>query len=185
MFATAQKLTAGIVFSIVLLEAFPAKAEINTYNFEVSITDNPAINGTYNGWFSYDDAVPPTTDFGTDFFPVSTFNFNFLGTDYTEADANATPEAAFLSDGTFLGLATSVGDPSTDAVAFAFEPGFFSLSEAFFSYETTTYGAGFGDITYSLRSSKGPSIPEPSITLALMSGLIGLGVLRRQQQATL
>ena len=156
--------TASLAFGLALINTNPTQAATITYDLQVSIDSGPLLNETYFGSFSFDDLT--LTGVGDEFLPVTNLEFNFLGTDYTEADDAFGAEVEFF-DGDFLGLSFS-----TDAT-FSFVPGFFALDEAFFTYDLVQ-GVGTGDIAYSLRPSQPPqSTPEPN---SIMS-LLGLGTL--------
>lgn len=172
---TFQKLaltTAGLALSFAVIDTNPAQATSITYDFEVFVDSGPLVNETYSGFFSYDDSE--LMGAGEEFLDVSTIAFNFLDTDFSETDDSSFfgSEAAFF-DGDFLGLSFSVDFPVNNS--FSFIPGFFSLDEAFFAYDTEQ-GAGAGDVTYSKRPST--SVPEPGSTLGLT--LLGIGWLLKR-----
>lgn len=139
-----------------------AQAATVTYDFDVLIDSGSLLNDTYSGFFSYNDST--LNGSGDEYLAIDNLKFNFLGTDYTEADDNSSfgAEAAFL-DGDFLGLSFS-----TD-VQFSFIPGFFDLSEAYFAYDIPS-GVGTGNITYSLRPPQPPtSVSEPTSVFSLLA----------------
>ena len=133
-------LAAGFSAVTVMMIASPAGAANITYDFTVNPTFGPLLGESYSGSFTFDDAN--LIGFGEEFISVDSFSFSFLGVDYTEADgAPNEPEVAFF-DGSFLGLGFNEDD-------FSFVPGFFDLSEAFFTYDLAS---GSGDGT-SMRCS--------------------------------
>ena len=158
-------LTAGLTASLAVVNASAIAATI-TYDVEVSIDSGPLSNETYLGSFSFDN--DPLTEAGSESVGVSDLEFSFLGVDYSEAD-DSDAQAEFL-DSDFLGLSFS-----TDT--FAFAPGFFSVDEAFFSYDVAR-GAGAGDINYSLQA-----VPEATSTIGiLLLGTLGATSLLRRSR---
>ena len=151
-------LAAGFSAVTVMMIASPAGAANITYDFTVNPTFGPLLGESYSGSFTFDDAN--LIGFGEEFISVDSFSFSFLGVDYTEADgAPNEPEVAFF-DGSFLGLGFNEDD-------FSFVPGFFDLSEAFFTYDLAS-GSGDGDIIYTQVPDQ-QSVPEPASVLALLA----------------
>jgi len=152
-------------FAVVLsaISPTPAQAATVTYDFTINNLDGDLAGNSFSGSFTYDDAL--LTGSGSEYLGVSSLLFNLLGTDYTEAD-DPFAEVAFF-EGTFLGLIFAVGNPGVDAISFAFVPGFFDASDAYFTYDFTgsTGKFGTGDIQYQV-------VPTP----VLLPGLIGLGL---------
>jgi hypothetical protein len=162
-------LAAGVTLSALSLNASQAEA-VTLFTFEVIPDFGPLAGNTYVGDFSFDDSS--LTGIGDETVSLSDFNFNFLGTTYTELDGFSSL-AAFL-DGKFLGIEYAFDDGNVD---FAFIPGFSAVNEAFFAYDIASgpnQGAGFGDVNYSV-------VPTP----ALLPGLVGMGAmaLRRKRQS--
>ncbi|MEA5511547.1 PEP-CTERM sorting domain-containing protein [Crocosphaera sp. UHCC 0190] len=114
--------------------------------------DSGSLNGeTYSGSLSFDDLSLDVID----------FNFSFLGSTFTIADADTTPRVLF-DNGQFLGLDYVVSNFNP---SFSFIPGFFSIDEAYFAYDSGNSGAGFGSINYY-------AVPEP---LTILGSLTALG----------
>lgn len=155
-------LTLGL--GIGVIDSAQAATIPSGYNIEVSIDPAPAggvlAGETYSGSFLINDTG--FTGVGEEFLPVFNLMFAFEGTVYTEADADAPPEALF-EDGVFLGLGYSV---TASPLSFAFVQGFSSVDDAVFVYFDDT-SLGFGDITYT-------EIPEPLTLLGTMTA-IGFG----------
>lgn len=148
---------------VTILTTTPAAATVMDFEFTVDISSGALLGDTFAGNFTYDE----TEVFGVDeeFIGLLSFEFDFLGTSFGLNDAVA--EAAFF-DGEFLGLSYIVDFPAP--VSFSFIPGFFSVDEAFFSYENPI-GDGEGSIAYTQAYTQ---VPEPSTLLLLV---IGLGIL--------
>ncbi|MDJ0662459.1 MAG: PEP-CTERM sorting domain-containing protein [Crocosphaera sp.] len=144
------------VLSLTVINANPVNAALINYDIEVTIDSGFLAGETYFGSFQFEDSGLIGID--EEFLSVSAISFNFNGTNYTETDGF--PEVVFF-DGEFLGLSFS-----TDA-KFSFIPGFFDLSEAYFTYDIPGEMNGVGDINYSL-------VPEPLTILGAMTAL-GLG----------
>ncbi|NEQ47640.1 MAG: hypothetical protein F6K00_30495 [Leptolyngbya sp. SIOISBB] len=164
--------TVGAVAVSLFAVAAPTNAASVIYDFEVNNLDGSLAGETFSGFFEFDDSG--LLGSGNEFLAVSDLSFSFFNGDiFTETDG--TPEAAFL-DGDFLGLSFS-----TDA-EFSLIPGFFDLSEAFFSYDTPVEGVGTGDIVYTLRDPD-VSVPEPVSALALLVvGALGASATLKHQR---
>ena len=166
-------LTTGFSAVTVMAIAFPASAANITYDFTVTPDVGPLLGESYSGSFTFDDSA--LIGFDAEFITVDSLSFSFLGVDYTEADgALGEPEVAFF-DGSFLGLEFSED-------GFSFVPGFFDLSEAFFTYDLAS-GSGAGDIIYTQIPDQ-KSVPEPASVLALLAiGAAGATSALRRQSA--
>ncbi|ELR97355.1 PEP-CTERM sorting domain-containing protein [Gloeocapsa sp. PCC 73106] len=150
----------GLTSAALSLSVIPAHAAIVAYNFTVTPDSGPLAGNTYFGSFSFSDET--LTGVGEEFLPesaITAINFNFVGENYTLADALSA--GVQFQEGEFLGL-----EYVTDAV-FAFAPGLTELESASFSYDLPS-GAGFGDVSYTL-------VPEPSVLLgSIVLGVTGL-----------
>lgn len=139
-FQIAVAATSLFLGSNLIIDAKPAQALSNPFNFDVNVNSGALNGNTYSGSFSYDDAT--LTGSGSESVTVDSLNFTFEGTPYTEADDIGSGAEAIFEGGTFLGL-----NYSTSA-AFSFAPGFTSASEATFNYNVSGTGTGAGPITY-------------------------------------
>lgn len=152
------------------LTALPTRAA--SISFRVDNLSGSLDGESLLGSFQFDDSG--LTGTGAEFRPVSNLAFNFLGTNFTEADAAFTSEVVF-SDSQLLGLSYAVGDPNSDNIAFSFVPGFSSIDEALFSYDTTLDGSGFGDVRY-------VRVPESSTVLGSVTMLGAILLLQRRRR---
>ncbi|ACB52424.1 hypothetical protein cce_3076 [Crocosphaera subtropica ATCC 51142] len=167
-----QKITlaaSGVAFSLVTaLYANPTQAATVAYDFSVSIPD-----GTYGGFFEYDDEGLSSSGF--DQVSVSEFFFDFLGVEYTEVDV---PDATVdFQDGSFIALSIP-----GDNTPFTFVPPSLSGGDSLFVVPEDQI---VGNITYTLveQPPEAPpenpavSVPEPSSGVALLM-LAPLGIIR-------
>ena len=116
-----------------------AKTSIIKYDFEVSPNPGELTEKSYYGSFSFNSSE--LTGKTIEFIKVDSFDFIFLGVEYSKTDL-LFAEVVFR-DGNFLGLTASGAD-------FSFICGFFQLSEASFAYNlNSSFGAG--NVTFSLR----------------------------------
>ena len=173
-FSTKLAYMVGAAAVNLLAVAVPANAASVIYDFEVNNLDGLLMGETFTGFFEFDDSGLAGS--GDEFLTVTDLSFNFINdVEFTEADG--TPEVLFV-DGDFFGL-----EFSTDAF-FSFVPGFFDLSDAFFSYDVSGQGSGFGDVVYTLRDDSGVSVPEPASALALLVvGALGASSTLRHKRA--
>jgi hypothetical protein len=140
----------------------PAQAAIVNYNFDVVIDNNATTiaNQTFSGSFSFDDSqIPDINFFGDDLFAIASFNFNFNGMDFTEADI-------FFGDAVFSGTEFLGLDLGADL--FSFFPGDGDLLEPSFSYDLGNADIGSGNVSYT-------QVPEPVTTISYLV-VLGLGV---------
>jgi hypothetical protein len=158
--------------TIALLAALPVRAAIVNYNFQGFVTDGPLVGINYSGNFSFDDLK--LIGENDEFLEIETANIIFLNKTLTKIDASAKPEVSFL-DGEFIGLNFSYQDNS---ISFAFNPGFFHLSEAYFSYTTSSNNAGFGNVNFT-KNLPITTTPEP----IGLGSLLLIGTLFAQKSA--
>lgn len=143
-------------------------ATIN-YNFDVTINFGPLLGNTYNGNFSYDNAlIPGAIDLGGfKSIPISDFAFNFEGTNYTEANDSFASVDFVTTNNDFLGL-------NYAGLDFSFISGAFTLNldDAIFTYDLGTLGSGTGNIVYNLSTTDIPEAGNIWGLLILGSGII-------------
>lgn len=162
------------VLGLAVINANSVNAASIIYDFEVSIDSGYLAGETSSGFFEFDDSE--LTGIGDEFLSVSNISFDFLGVNYSKTDSLSDPEVVFF-DGDFLGLSFS-----TDA-EFSFIPGFFDLSEAYFSYDIPGEIDGAGNIAYTLRPDTPASTPEPTAIFGLLAlGVTGCsGILKKRK----
>lgn len=171
-----NKFKAAVLVAVLGFGAGIGQAAPVNYNVSGAVDFGPLLGETYTGKFSFDDA--PLTGSGNEFLSVDYLDFNFLGNAFNQTNGVVLPEAAFL-DGDFLGLSFSGLSFNVNASNpnFAFIPGFFNISEAFFSYDNRAGGAGFGSLVYTVSA-----VPEPQTWAMLLSGLALVGVVVRRRR---
>ena len=148
------------LIGLLLLGATSAQAATNTYTFSGAL-DSGVFNGeTFSGQFSFDDATLSGT--GDEYLAVNTVKMNFHGQTYTQTNAAAIPEVRF-ADGALFGLSFTVD--SSDP-AFSLTPGFSSVADAYFGYDSRAGASGYGSVTYTLVP-----VPEPKTSAMLLAGL--------------
>lgn len=141
----------------------PLQAASVPYSFEVMIDSGPRTGNQYQGSFTYDDTA--LIGSGEEYLALTQFTFGFDSSNVTLAD-DPLAEASFY-DGSLLGISFNVSSP---AYALSFVPGFFDLNEAFFAYDLSTEGGGFGNLnifTVPLPASL------PLLLTALTTGAFG------------
>lgn len=154
------------VFALSLC-SFSLQAAVLSYQFDVSI-DSGSLNGTvYSGDFVFDDLS--LTGVGEEQVALNSFHFGFLGNSLTLADD--TVASALFFNGALLGIGINVNRPEFSV---SFVPGFFDLSEAYFSYDQNN-NSGFGSLTVS-------TVPVPAALPLLLTGLSALGFLGRRKK---
>ena len=159
----------GLALGTTLMMAASASAA-SLFSFEVTPDFGFLSGQSFSGTVEFDDSL--LTGIGDETVSLSSFNFDFLGTVFTEADDNDNDPFAQFFDGVFLGVSFVEDD-------FQFSPGFFSIDEAFFSYDLPD-GAGFGSVAYTPVSVV--SVPDPSVIGGLVAvGLVGLKLKRKAQ----
>lgn len=160
---------AGLSLGWIAVDLDRAMAATINYDITVNNLDGSLVGNEFTGTFSFDDTA--FSGSGSELLPVSDLSFEFQGTTFTEDDdISFNPEVEFF-DGELLGLGYSTN------VEFSFVPGFFSLSESFFSYDFGDGDAGAGDIIYTLDTDDpNPGVvPEPSIVIGLLT-TVALGI---------
>lgn len=156
------------IFSLCL--ANPSHGAIISYSLTGTVTSGPLNGQPISGTFSFDDAG--LTGTGDEFVNVDSVFVNFNGSTFTQANATATPEVAF-SDGAFLGLSFSA-EQISPALSISFVPGFFDVSDSFFTYQQNGVD-GDGNVEYT-------KVLESSNLLGILGlGLIGLGIKIKNQ----
>ena len=170
---------ASIALSLAGMDAHLAQAV--TYDINVSILSGPLTNQLFSGFVSFEDSS--LSGIGDESLPITNFQFEFLGVEYTEADDPTATVDFFDSD--FLGLNFAAVDPSTND-SFSFVSGMFafppvfppSINDAFFAYnlpQPPPPQGGEGQVTYT-------KVPEPSSIIGLLAlaslGLVWLSLLK-------
>ena len=170
----------SLILSIAIIDARPAEAVDFKFNGEV---DSGALAGEkFQGSFSYDESLVTGTGdfFFQEYIPVSNLEFDFLNSTFTESDG--IPEVAF--DGSnLMGLSFNVNNATAGNIQldFSFVPGFFDISESFFTYAPTTGNAGTGSVMFTEQKIDVPqSVPEPTTILGTTLAL-GLGSLLKKK----
>lgn len=143
-----------------LLSAVPAQAALKTYSFTGALDSGAFIGETFAGQFSYEDTA--LTGIDSEYLNVSTLDFSFHQRAFTQDDAAAATEVAFM-DGVFRGLSFAVTsfDPK-----FALTPGVVDMSDAYFAYQPNVGTSGYGSVAYTLAP-----VPEPATSLMMLAGL--------------
>lgn len=167
--------TSSLLLSLAIIDARPAEAVSFDFNGEI---DSGVLAGeTFQGSFSYDESLVTGTGdtFLQEYIPVSNLEFDFLGSTFTET--NGFPEVAFDSNN-LTGLSFNVNNATAGNIQldFSFVPGFFDISESFFTYAPINGIGGTGSLTFTQQIDVPQSVPEPTTILA--TGLaLGLGSL--------
>ncbi|MEI2578749.1 PEP-CTERM sorting domain-containing protein [Scytonema sp. PRP1] len=90
--------TAGVALGLTAMKANPASAAVITVDFTITdVTQNAAYGGPpltieqpLSGFYSFDDAstpvIVPPASLNLSLFPLTDFNFNFLGRQFSLAD---------------------------------------------------------------------------------------------------
>ncbi|MDB9524580.1 hypothetical protein PN498_01150 [Oscillatoria sp. CS-180] len=160
--------TTALALGTTLMMAASASAA-SLFSFEATADFGPLDGQSFFGTVEFDDSG--LTGSGNESVNLSSFNFDFLGTVFTEADD--TFAVAQFSDGTFLGVDYVVDD-------FQLLAGFPSIADASFFYDLPT-GIGSGGVTYTATPV---SVPDPSMLGGLaVAGLVGLKMKRKAQTA--
>lgn len=161
--------TLGIVFALGLCSGALNAATV-PYSFEVAVDSGPSSGSLLTGGLSYDDMN--LTGVGEEYIALESFTFSFEGDNLTLAD-DLFAEAAFY-DGVLLGISYNVTLP---AYSVSFVPGFFAIDEAYFSYDLSSEGAGFGSLTIT-------AVPTPAALPLLLSGIGAFGLIGQRHRRT-
>jgi hypothetical protein len=164
---------ATLLATLVLLGTVPAQAALNTYNFSGALDSGALMGETFTGQFSFDDAT--LMGVGGEYLNVNALNLNFHSHAYTQADAAAATEVAFM-DGAFLGLSFAVDSSFPE---FALTPGFFDVTEAYLAYQPGVGASGYGSVAYTLAPVP---VPLPATFGMLLAGLGLFGFFTRKRR---
>lgn len=164
---------ANLLATLVLLGTVPAQAALNTYNFSGALDSGALMGETFSGQFSFEDSA--LMGVGNEYLNVNALNLNFLSHAYTQADAVAATEVAFM-DGSFLGLSFAV---ESSYPKFAIIPGFLDVTEAYLAYQPGVGTSGYGSIAYTLAPVP---VPLPATLGMLMAGLGLFGFSTRKRR---
>ena len=203
--------TAGTVLSLAVMETASVQAAIITYDFTVKITDGDFQGNSYTGFFSYDDSNP--SGYGDSprllpYFGPLDFNFNFLGTTYSQLNygpakiSYPVPPSSYL---TFSNprLVTNPrvfyipGGELTEVKFYLTDYNYLGIGSYFinfypdsdFSFQffnqfpQNTISSGSGTWQYKLREEPtSTSVPEPGTVFGL--SMLGFGWLLRKKKAS-
>jgi hypothetical protein len=162
--------SAALLASLTLLGLANAHAAVQTYDFNGALDSGALLGNQFSGQFSFDDAT--LLGNGNEYLNVDALNMNFNSHAYTQGDAAAPVEVAFL-DGAFLGLSFAV--TSSDP-AFAVIPGYADTTDSYFSYQPNVGTAGYGSIVYAPVP-----VPLPGTYPMMLAGLSLLGLMARRR----
>jgi hypothetical protein len=156
---------------VVNLLAYPSLVLGNTLNYHirVDINSGPLAPNNYSATLSFDDST--LQGIGSETLGISSFNFSFQGTTYTQDDDTSATVEFF--DGNFLGLNYAVfATPSP-----TFAGGFLGISDASFSYDLGGLNqGGTGVLIYNLQTTT-TNEPSALVSLLMMSGIMMSGIL--------
>lgn len=157
--------------------AYPAQAEIVTYDFNVIGTENFIAGKQYFGSLSYDD-TSPLTSFGG--FPLTDFTFNFEGQTYTE-------DNLLIDAGGYGGFYPQQGLETADLTSFnqiffltSFPVNTFPEGKFFASLGNFPGEEQSGKVVYNLRPQV--SVPEPGTIGGLL--FLSLGSLLAKKKTS-
>jgi hypothetical protein len=153
------------------MEANPAQAAIMTVDFTVTGTSGSILNQQFSGFYSFDDSTTPTCGItcGGEKFPLSAFDFNFNGIEYTLSE--------LLGNGNFAGYggsATGLVVTTSPGGGPPFPPGGF-----LFYNEPFSSSVGNGGVVYSKRTPS-TSVPEPATLGGLCVVVLSSILLKRK-----
>lgn len=164
-----NKFGAACLTTVLCIGANASHAASVNYDLSGAVDSGTLLGETYVGQLTFDDAT--LTGSSEEFLPVSTLNFNFLGSTFNRSQGAVLPEVAFL-DGAFLGLSFNVSTFDPD---FAVIPGVVNVTESYFAYGNGVVGnAGLGSLVYTVSA-----VPEPEIVTMLLFGVALVGYVVR------
>lgn len=165
-----QKLIRTTALAVALLAAFPAaQAATQNYSFNGALDSGLYAGQTFSGNFSFDDAALSGID--AEWLSVGSLSMNFLGNNYTLANAAAPVEVSYFN-GAFVGLSYTVetGEPKFSLIA-----GYDNVGQSYIAYDTAVLGgSGAGNVIYA-------AVPEPESYALLLAGLGLLGAVARRR----
>jgi hypothetical protein len=181
----AKLMRAAIAAAGVLSFAPLAEASVISYDFTVTVTSGPLKGQVDRGSFSYDSSSIPPSDVNRARGLLTALAFKFEGVPYNAHSANTGAlifDAADKLSNDLFGTSCNAGSCYIDPDA----GGEWFVSGASFSYVSSPFKEGSGDVTYKLVSAlpdppaeglaTRSAVPEPSTWAMMAIGFAGLGL---------
>ncbi|BAZ22354.1 hypothetical protein NIES4073_32360 [Kalymmatonema gypsitolerans NIES-4073] len=181
--------TAGVALGLTAMKANPASAAVITVDFTITdVTQNAAYGGPpltieqpLSGFYSFDDAstpvIVPPASLNLSLFPLTDFNFNFLGRQFSLADISG-------YGGTATDLLISGSQVESDTVQTNFS--IFAIPRPGFAEPRFNGTAIRGPFVYSIEGRPQLSqrtttpVPEPTtISGWLLAGLFSIALKKK------
>lgn len=160
------------LLAVVMMNARVTKAAIVNYDFSGTIDSGLLLGETYNGSFSYDNAL--LIGLGAQSLNLTSFIFNFLSSSYGLASATVTPTADFLN-GAFLGISfTSLTTDIDPTFSFVASSGTgLPDDKPYLAYQTVSGDSGFGTLQ-NTNLTPATQVPLPEWLFGWLAGGLGL-----------